>query len=87
MGGHRGQGRPAVAASDGRLPVERVQFFRDPSKTQYQVLQDLSELELVKMNAFCSEQIEKSATEETKAAINVEQKNVEPTNKEQGMRK
>jgi hypothetical protein len=34
-------------------------FHRGKKYLQYQVLQDLSELELVKMNAFCKEQIEK----------------------------
>ena len=34
-------------------------FHRGKKYLQYQVLQDLSELELVKMNAFCREQIEK----------------------------
>jgi hypothetical protein len=33
-------------------------FHRGKKYLQYQVLQDLSELELVKMNAFCREQIE-----------------------------
>ena len=34
-------------------------FHRGKKYLQYQVLQDLSELELVKVNAFCKEQIEK----------------------------
>lgn len=33
-------------------------FHRDKKYLQYQVLQDLSELEVVKMNAFCREKIE-----------------------------
>lgn len=33
-------------------------FHRGKKYLQYQVLQDLSELEMVKMNAFCKEQIE-----------------------------
>jgi hypothetical protein len=33
-------------------------FHRGKKYLQYQVLQDLSELEIVKMNAFCKEQIE-----------------------------
>jgi hypothetical protein len=36
-------------------------FHRGKKYLQYQVLQDLSELELVKLNAFCKEQIGKSA--------------------------
>jgi len=36
-------------------------FHRGKKYLQYQVLQDLSELELVKVNAFCKEQIEKQA--------------------------
>ena len=39
-------------------------FHRGKKFLQYQVLQDLSELELVKMNAFCKEMIEQSATAE-----------------------
>lgn len=35
-------------------------FHRGKKYLQYQVLQDLSELELVKVNAFCKEQIEKT---------------------------
>ena len=38
-------------------------FHRGKKFLQYQVLQDLSELELVKMNAFCKEQIESSEAE------------------------
>jgi hypothetical protein len=38
-------------------------FHRGKKYLQYQVLQDLSELELVKMNAFCKEQIESSGAE------------------------
>ncbi|WP_121355500.1 hypothetical protein [Flavisolibacter nicotianae] len=34
-------------------------FHKGKKYLQYQVLQDLSELELVKMNAFCKEQIER----------------------------
>lgn len=41
-------------------------FHRGKKYLQYQVLQDLSELELVKMNAFCKEQIEK----QTVTAVN-----------------
>jgi hypothetical protein len=37
-------------------------FHRGKKYLQYQVLQDLSELELVKVNAFCKEQIEKQPT-------------------------
>lgn len=37
-------------------------LHRGKKYLQYQVLQDLSELELVKMNAFCKEQIEKQAS-------------------------
>lgn len=37
-------------------------FHRGKKYLQYQVIQDLSELELVKMTAFCKEQIEKNAT-------------------------
>jgi len=33
-------------------------FHRDKKYLQYQVMQDLSELEVVKMNAFCREKIE-----------------------------
>ena len=33
-------------------------FHRDKKYLQYQVMQDLSELEVVKMNAFCKERIE-----------------------------
>lgn len=36
-------------------------FHKGEKYLQYQVLQDLSELELVKMNAFCKEQIEKQS--------------------------
>lgn len=36
-------------------------FHRGKKYLQYQVLQDLSELELVKMNAFCREQLEKQS--------------------------
>jgi hypothetical protein len=39
-------------------------FHRGKKYLQYQVQQDLSELELVKMNAFCREQIEQSETGE-----------------------
>ena len=35
-------------------------FHRGKKYLQYQVMQDLSELEVVKMNAFCKEQIESS---------------------------
>jgi hypothetical protein len=35
-------------------------FHRGKKYLQYQVMQDLSELEVVKMNAFCKEQIEAS---------------------------
>ena len=38
-------------------------FHRGKKYLQYQVLQDLSELELVKMNAFCKEQIDQAGTE------------------------
>ena len=37
-------------------------FHRGKKFLQYQVLQDLSELELVKMNAFCREKIDLHAT-------------------------
>ncbi|HET7896802.1 MAG TPA: hypothetical protein VFL47_04015, partial [Flavisolibacter sp.] len=37
-------------------------FHHGKKYLQYQVLQDLSELELVKMNAFCKEQIEKQSS-------------------------
>ena len=37
-------------------------FHRGKKFLQYQVLQDLSELELVKMNAFCREKIDRQAT-------------------------
>lgn len=36
-------------------------FHRGKKYLQYQVMQDLSELELVKLNAFCKEQIEKQS--------------------------
>lgn len=36
-------------------------FHKGKKYLQYQVLQDLSELELVKMNAFCREQLEKQS--------------------------
>ncbi|HEV7331143.1 MAG TPA: hypothetical protein VGN63_08900 [Flavisolibacter sp.] len=39
-------------------------FHRGKKFLQYQVLQDLSELELVKMNSFCREMIDRSATGE-----------------------
>ncbi|MDQ3277832.1 MAG: hypothetical protein M3Q06_05875 [Bacteroidota bacterium] len=51
-------------------------FHRGKKYLQYQVLQDLSELELVKMNAFCKEQIERTAakknaeTEREKKSVN-----------------
>ena len=35
-------------------------FHRGKKYLQYQVMQDLSELEVVKMNAFCKEHIEAS---------------------------
>jgi hypothetical protein len=49
-------------------------FHRGKKYLQYQVLQDLSELELVKMNAFCREQIERIVPDEV---------NSEPLKKEQ----
>jgi hypothetical protein len=39
-------------------------FHRGKKYLQYQVLQDLSELELVKMNAYCKEQIENKIPDE-----------------------
>lgn len=53
-------------------------FHRGKKYLQYQVLQDLSELELVKMNAFCREKIEQSGEAENREV------SVEPTNSEQG---
>ena len=40
-------------------------FHRGKKYLQYGVLQDLSELELVKMNSFCKEQIEATGGIET----------------------
>lgn len=40
-------------------------FHRGKKYLQYQVLQDLSELEVVKMNAFCKEQIESASGKNT----------------------
>jgi hypothetical protein len=49
-------------------------FHRGKKYLQYQVQQDLSELELVKMNAFCREQIEISETgEQQPGQMNEEQ--------------
>ncbi len=53
-------------------------FHRGKKYLQYQVQQDLSELELVKMNAFCREHIEATGTAEEKAGA-------EKANKEQGI--
>lgn len=47
-------------------------FHRGKKYLQYQVLQDLSELELVKMNAFCREMIERSGTAENAQTQNGE---------------
>ena len=50
-------------------------FHKGKKFLQYQVLQDLSELELVKMNAFCREQIDFQASA-TKAEANSDEKSV-----------
>ena len=39
-------------------------FHQGKKYLQYQVMQDLSELEVVKMNAFCKEQIEDTKANE-----------------------
>lgn len=59
-------------------------FHRGKKFLQYQVLQDLSELELVKLNAFCREQIENHGTDEQlhKEQRRIERTNIEQTNKE-----
>lgn len=38
-------------------------FHKDKKYLQYQVMQDLSELEVVKMNAFCKENIERETSD------------------------
>ena len=55
-------------------------FHRGKKFLQYQVLQDLSELELVKLNAFCRDQIEgknRGAEEQRKERTSAEQTNKE----------
>lgn len=60
-------------------------FHRGKKFLQYQVLQDLSELELVKLNAFCSEQIEmmNSETEKQRNKEQLKEENTEQMKKEQ----
>lgn len=58
-------------------------FHRGKKFLQYQVLQDLSELELVKLNAFCREKIEamNRGAEEQMNKEQIKEKNTEQTNK------
>ena len=60
-------------------------FHRGKKFLQYQVQQNLSELELVKLNAFCKEQIEASSKESEeqkyKDQPKEEKKNIEQTNR------
>jgi hypothetical protein len=68
-------------------------FHRGKKFLQYQVMQDLSGLELVKMNAFCRERIENIGADEQRKKEQVEaegkfeKKNFEQRNKEQGEKK
>ncbi len=58
-------------------------FHRGKKYLQYQVLQDLSELELVKMNAFCRERIEgpNKGTDDQRNKEQRKGQNIEQTNK------
>jgi hypothetical protein len=44
-------------------------FHRGKKYLQYQILQDLSELEVVKMDAFCKEQIEQKGSQQAEESV------------------